>query len=52
MVKYIKILWINLWYDYSRKIIMATKRLERLIDQFNKLPGIGRKSAARHAFKI
>lgn len=31
---------------------MATKSLERLIDEFNKLPGIGRKSAARLAFHI
>lgn len=31
---------------------MATKSLERLIDQFNKLPGIGRKSAARLAFYV
>lgn len=31
---------------------MATKSLERLIDEFNKLPGIGRKSAARLAFYI
>lgn len=31
---------------------MATKSLERLIDEFNKLPGIGRKSAARLAFYV
>ena len=31
---------------------MATKSLERLIDEFNKLPGIGRKSAARLAFHV
>ena len=31
---------------------MATKSLERLIDEFNKLPGIGRKSATRLAFHI
>ena len=31
---------------------MATKSLERLIDEFNRLPGIGRKSAARLAFHI
>lgn len=31
---------------------MATKSLERLIDEFNKLPGIGRKSALRLAFHI
>lgn len=31
---------------------MSTKSLERLIDEFNKLPGIGRKSAARLAFHI
>lgn len=31
---------------------MATKGLERLIDEFNKLPGIGRKSATRLAFHI
>lgn len=31
---------------------MATKSLERLIEQFNRLPGIGRKSAARLAFHI
>lgn len=31
---------------------MATKSLERLIDEFNKLPGIGRKSAVRLAFHI
>lgn len=31
---------------------MATKSLERLTDEFNKLPGIGRKSATRLAFHI
>lgn len=31
---------------------MATKSLERLIDEFNRLPGIGRKSAARLAFHV
>lgn len=31
---------------------MATKSLEILIDEFNKLPGIGRKSAARLAFHV
>ncbi|WP_319371192.1 recombination mediator RecR [uncultured Ilyobacter sp.] len=31
---------------------MATKSLERLIDEFNKLPGIGRKSATRLAFHV
>lgn len=31
---------------------MATKSLEILIDQFNKLPGIGRKSATRLAFHV
>ena len=31
---------------------MATRSLERLIDQFNKLPGIGRKTAARLAFHV
>lgn len=31
---------------------MATKSLEILIDEFNKLPGIGRKSATRLAFHI
>lgn len=31
---------------------MATKSLEVLIDEFNKLPGIGRKSATRLAFHI
>lgn len=31
---------------------MATKSLERLIDEFNKPPGIGRKSATRLAFHI
>ncbi len=31
---------------------MATKSLERLIDEFNRLPGIGRKSATRLAFHI
>lgn len=31
---------------------MATKSLERLIDEFNKLPGIGKKSATRLAFHI
>lgn len=31
---------------------MATKSLEKLIDEFNKLPGIGRKSAVRLAFYI
>ena len=35
-----------MWYNikkYSLRIKMATKSLERLIDEFNKLPGIGRK---------
>lgn len=31
---------------------MATKSLERLIDEFNRLPGIGRKSAVRLAFHV
>ena len=31
---------------------MATKSLEKLIDEFNRLPGIGRKSATRLAFHI
>ena len=31
---------------------MATRSLERLIDQFNRLPGIGRKTAARLAFHV
>ncbi len=31
---------------------MATKSLERLIDEFNRLPGIGRKSATRLAFHV
>lgn len=31
---------------------MATKSLEKLIEEFNKLPGIGRKSAARLAFHM
>lgn len=31
---------------------MATKSLEKLIDEFNKFPGIGRKSAARLAFHV
>ena len=31
---------------------MATKSLEILIDEFNKLPGIGRKSAVRLAFHV
>lgn len=31
---------------------MATKSLEILIDEFNKLPGIGRKNATRLAFHI
>ena len=31
---------------------MATKSLEILIDEFNRLPGIGRKSATRLAFHI
>ncbi|MEG0068405.1 recombination mediator RecR [Cetobacterium sp.] len=31
---------------------MATKSLEILIDEFNRLPGIGRKSAARLAFHV
>ncbi|MGL5951457.1 MAG: recombination mediator RecR, partial [Cetobacterium sp.] len=31
---------------------MATKSLEILIDEFNRLPGIGRKSAVRLAFHV
>lgn len=31
---------------------MATKSLERLIDEFNRLPGIGRKTATRLAFYV
>ena len=31
---------------------MSTRYLEKLIDEFHKLPGIGRKSAARLAFHI
>jgi len=31
---------------------VATKSLERLIDEFNRLPGIGRKSATRLAFHV
>lgn len=31
---------------------MSAKHLEILIDEFNKLPGIGRKSATRLAFHI
>lgn len=31
---------------------MSTKHLEKLIDEFHKLPGIGRKSAARLAFHV
>jgi recombination protein RecR len=31
---------------------MATKALERLIDEFSRLPGIGRKSATRLAFYV
>ena len=31
---------------------MATKSLEILIDEFNRLPGIGRKSATRLAFYV
>ena len=31
---------------------MSAKHLEILIDEFNKLPGIGRKSATRLAFYI
>ncbi|MEG1364555.1 MAG: hypothetical protein RSC71_03240, partial [Cetobacterium sp.] len=31
---------------------MATKSIEILIDEFNRLPGIGRKSAARLAFHV
>jgi len=31
---------------------MATKSLEKLIDEFNRLPGIGRKSATRLAFHV
>ena len=31
---------------------MPTKSLERLILEFNKLPGVGQKSATRYAFHI
>ncbi len=31
---------------------MATKSLEKMIDEFNKFPGIGRKTAARLAFHV
>ncbi|OQY08892.1 MAG: recombination protein RecR [Fusobacteriia bacterium 4572_132] len=31
---------------------MSTKSLERLVDEFNKLPGIGRKTAQRLAFFV
>ena len=31
---------------------MSTRYLEKLIDEFHKLPGIGRKSAARLAFHV
>ena len=31
---------------------MSTRSLEKLIDEFHKLPGIGRKTAARLAFHV